>query len=156
MTNLNCEYVREVYPDVLNGTAASSVVHDIRAHIASCDECRADIAVLDALHAHVVHVPAGMHERVRQAVLQPRSRWRLSRSEIAMAATLAGAIITGSVLMQSPQSVEQKPAARAVPAVAQPHQTLGTVGVEDAMLSGKSSLDDLSVEQLKKLLGEID
>lgn len=146
MKTLNCEYVRDVYPDVLNGTAASELAQAVRAHVASCDECRGEVAVLEMIHAAPVTVPAGLHARVTKAVLQPKQRWRFSRNELAMVATLAVALIGGSVLLQTtsqPRPEEAK-------------QGFGFVSVEDAMMSGKASLDDLSVEELETLLQEIE
>ena len=146
MKTLNCEYVRDVYPEVMNGSADAQLAQSVRAHFASCDDCRAEIEVLDLLHSVDLSVPAGLHERVTKAVLQPRARWRITRNELAMVATLAAAVIGGSLIMQSPSA----PPAKAAPA------GFGFVSVEDAMLSGKASLEDLSVEELEKLLGEME
>jgi anti-sigma factor RsiW len=152
MTNLNCEYVLDVYPDVLSGKADAALAQSVRAHIASCDECRADAAVIEAIRAQPMSVPAGLHERVLHAAAQPQPRWRIGRGELAMAATLAVALIGGAIIMQT-----QIPSPTInTPVTAQSPHSIGAVGVEDAMLTGKTSLDDLSVEQLEKLLGEIE
>jgi hypothetical protein len=154
MMNLNCEYVRDVYPDVVNGTAAKSLEQEVRAHLADCDECRAEAALVDALRAQHIAVPAGLHERVARAVAEPPRRgWRLRPSDVAMAATLAAALLGGGLYMQSQNHAEAPAKATAV--LRAPAHGLGSVGVEDAMMSGKSSLDDLSIEQLEKLLGEV-
>jgi anti-sigma factor RsiW len=151
-TGLNCEYVLDVYPDVLSGKADAALAQSVRTHIASCDECRADAAVIEAIRAQPTPLPAGLHERVLHAAAQPQSRWRIGRSELAMAATLAVALIGGAIIMQT-----QMPSPRVnAPVATQAPHSIGAVGVEDAMLSGKSSLEDLSVEQLEKLLGEIE
>lgn len=149
MTDLNCEYVRDVYPDVLNGKSDASLAQRVRAHVAACDECRAEAMLLEALHAQPARPPAGLHERVVHHATRTRPRRRLSRSELAMAATLAAALIGGSVIMQGKRDTtgEQTVAAEAA---------IGFVGVEGAMLSGKVSLDDLSVEELETLLGEME
>jgi hypothetical protein len=154
MSNLNCEYVRDVYPEVLNGSAQPVIVQSVRAHIASCDDCRAEIAIIEAIHARPMRVPDGLHDRVMQSASQRPSRWQFSRNDMLMAATLAAALIGGSVLMRRP---EPRPTTVATPAADETAtRSLGAVNVEDAMLSGKASLDDLSVEQLEKLLQEVE
>jgi predicted anti-sigma-YlaC factor YlaD len=149
MTNLNCEYVRDVYPDVLHGKADASLAQRVRAHIAACDECRDEAMLLEVLYAQPAQPPAGLHERVVLNVTRPQSRWRWSRSDLAMAATLAAALIGGGVIMQSNRAQTGE---RAIAAEA----AIGFVGVEGIMLSGKGSLDDLSVEELETLLGEME
>ena len=153
MTTTNCENVRDIYPDILHGAVDAATSARVRAHIASCDECAAECALLDALYAQPVVVPSGLEARVSQAVKRVKPmRWYIGRGQLAMAATLAFALIGGSAILQMQQREEvQSPA----PTTVAPAPHIGAVGVEDAMLSGKSSLDDLSVEQLKKLLGEI-
>jgi predicted anti-sigma-YlaC factor YlaD len=153
MSQLNCEHVLDVYPDVLNGKADGAAAESVRAHIAGCEECRAAAALLEAVYADRVSAPAELRERVVRGLAQPRARRRFTRSDMAMAATLAAALIGGSVILQSRQNQTQQPAA-AVQSQAQ--LGVGFVSVEDAMLSGDASLDDLSVEQLEKLLGEIE
>lgn len=142
---MNCEYILDVYPDVLNGSADPSVAQQVRAHVATCDECFADIALLTSLQSVQTPVPAGLHDRVLQAANARQPRWRASRGGLAMAATLAAAVIGGSLLVQTQNTTVKKQ-----------EQSFGFVSVEDAMVSGASSLDDLSVEELEKLLGEME
>jgi anti-sigma factor RsiW len=146
MNNFNCEYIREVYPDVLNGTLDPAQAFIVRKHIDSCDECRADTAIIEQIRAARIPVPSGLHERVMQAALRPVKRWSVRRSDLAMAATLAAVLIGGTLLKESKRTDADT--------VATPG--LGFVSVEDAMLTGKGSIEDLSVEELEKLLGEIE
>lgn len=151
--NLNCEYVRDTYPDVLHGAVDDALAQRIRAHVAECAECRVEVALIDAIHAERLVVPPGLEQRTAHAATARRPRWRVSASTVAMAATLAAALIGGSLIMNS-----QNDQPAAVPAAAgrAPNAAgIGAVGVDAAMMSGKSSLDDLSVEQLEKLLGEM-
>lgn len=149
---MNCEAVRDAYPNVMNGAATPAVIESVRAHLSSCDECRAECALLDAIYAQPMMVPSGLHERIVAGVAHAPAPRRFRVSDIAMAATLAAALIGGAVI-QNRQSEET---ATAPVAAASRPQTIGSVGVEDALLTGKASLDDLSVEQLEQLLGEID
>jgi predicted anti-sigma-YlaC factor YlaD len=142
--NLNCEYVREVYPDVLNNAADAATATVVRAHIARCDDCRAEAALIDELHRAVVKVPTGLHERIVGDLT--RTRRRFGMRHLAYAATVAAAVIGGSILLN--QGERTKPAVAA--------DGLGFVTVEDAMVSGTSSLQDLTIEELEQLLGEIE
>ncbi|MGQ0563219.1 MAG: anti-sigma factor family protein [Gemmatimonadota bacterium] len=146
MNQLNCEYIIEVYPDLLNGGLDAARALEVRAHVASCDECRADTALLDALHGEAVHLPDALRERVVQAALHSRPRRRISGGELAMVATLVLGLIGGGLLMR------KSPA----PPAPEAESGLGFVTVESAMLSGKASLEDFTVEELEQLLGEID
>lgn len=144
MNNLNCEYVREVYPDVLNETADAATVTAVRAHIARCADCREEAAMLEQLYRLRVPVPAGLPERVVSQIktnAKPRS-WH--GRNLALAATVAAAVIGGAILLDPGRSADPSSAG------------LGFVTVEDAMVSGTSSLRDLTVEELEVLLGEIE
>jgi hypothetical protein len=142
--NLNCEYVREAYPDVLNNVADTATTTAVRSHIARCAECREEAALIEELHRAVVQVPAGLHQRIAVQLSQPAVRpFRLRN--LAYAATVAAAVIGGSILL-NPRQEEPAPDSAG----------LGFVTVEDAMVSGTSSLGDLTIEELETLLGEIE
>jgi predicted anti-sigma-YlaC factor YlaD len=147
---MNCEAVRDAYPNVINGSAAPAVVEAVRAHLSSCDECRAECALLDIIHAQPVVVPSGLHERVIAGVANARAPRRFRVSDIAMAATLAAALIGGAIITRQTGEISAPATVNTQP------QTIGSISVEDALLTGKASLDDLSVEQLEQLLGEIE
>jgi predicted anti-sigma-YlaC factor YlaD len=142
--NLNCEYVRDVYADVLNNTADAATATAVRAHIARCDDCRAEAALIEELHRTIVTVPAGLHERIVGELRRPPRRFELRH--LAYAATVAAAVIGGSILLNQGARTEPDLAA----------EGLGFVTVEDAMVSGTSSLQDLTIEELEQLLGEIE
>lgn len=145
MNQLNCEYVREVYPDVLNGHAAAETAATVRTHLASCADCREATALLARIHAAPVTVPPQLHERVLAARAAERSWPRLRH--YAMAATVAAAAIGGSLLFTMDRT---RPLETNAPV------GLGFLTVEDAMLSGTASLQDLTVEELEQLLGEME
>ena len=150
MNTMNCEYVREVYADVLHGRAAAETVTAVRAHLAGCADCRDEIRLIEALHAATVTVPAGLHERVMGDVANSSPARGPAPRRWAMAATVAAALIGGTVLLNSDRSPVNPPAAAAEDG------GLGFVTVEAAMVSGTSSLQDLTVEELEQLLGEIE
>lgn len=143
MNTMSCDTVRDLYPDLVNEKLDATTAVRVRSHISSCDECSAEIAILDSIR-RPIEVPIAFENRVVQAT---RKRPRIGRGELAMAATLAFALIGGSAIVQM-QS-------RAIVPVSAPAH-VGVVGVEDAMLTGTRSLDDLSIEELQKLLGEME
>lgn len=147
MNELNCEYVRDVYPDVLSGKLELIAAQQVRAHVVSCDDCRAETAVLEMLHGQRVVAPAGLDASVLTELARPQThRMRVPRHALALAASVAIALVGGSVLLQMP-------ARTAAPAATTGY---GFVGVEDAMLSGKASLNDLSEAELELLLQEME
>ena len=149
MKTLNCEYVREVYADVLHGKADTQVAAAVRAHLVGCAECRSEVALADAILAAAVAVPAGLHERVmREVSVAPRPR-RFAPRHFAMAATVAAALIGGTLLLDSTRKPSPTRAAES-------ESGLGFITVEAAMMSGTGSLRDLTVEELEQLLGEIE
>src|SRR5688500_971702 len=128
MMNMNCEYVREMYPDVLNGTANAETAGAVRAHIAQCAECAAEAALLAQVHAAPIAVPAGLHERVLTALDgTSRARRTISKRHLGLAATVAAALIGGAILFDTGSSEP-------------PSAGLGVVTVEAAMVSGTGSL----------------
>jgi hypothetical protein len=143
--NLNCEYVRDVYPDVLNQSTDVATATAVRAHIARCADCREESALIEQLHGVAVPVPGGLHERIMSELSRPAPR-RFGMRHLAYAATIAAAAIGGSILLG--QRDDSQPAAEV--------GGLGFVSVEDAMVTGTSSLSDLTIEELEALLGEIE
>jgi hypothetical protein len=152
MMNLNCEYVREIYPDILNGTADAQTAAAVHAHVANCAECRAESELLTQLHAVTVPIPSGLSERVLAAVHETPRQGGFGKGRLAMAATVAAAVIGGSLLLDTTRTPQQP-----TPAVAQTSSSgVGVITVEAAMMSGTGSLQDLTVEELEQLLGEIE
>jgi predicted anti-sigma-YlaC factor YlaD len=145
MMQLDCEYVRDVYPDVLNDGADAMLAQQVRAHIASCEACSVEAAVVDALRMERVLPPAGLHEGIRVSVTNAQARAGVPRARLVMAASVAIALIGGSALLRS-----REEAVTAVP------RGFGFVSVEAAMLSGKASLSDWSEEELEMLLKEME
>lgn len=153
MNDVNCDYVRDALPDLLmergSENRGTGMVHapQLRAHLAACDDCRAEAAVLELLSIQRVTAPSGLEARVVSALAQPQPRARVPRHVLALAASVAIALVGGSVLLQVPRST-------ADPVVNV--RVYGFVGVEEAMLSGKASLNDLSEEELEMLLLEME
>lgn len=151
MNELNCEYVRDTYPDVLNGTADRATATAVQAHLEQCVDCREEAEAVAGIFAGSLVAPPGLHERVLAefGARAPRHGRRLRY--LAMAATVAAALIGGSLLFDTQPAGEDAP--RVVEAG---ERGIGVVTVEAALVSGTESLQDLTVEELEKLLGEIE
>lgn len=149
MKPMTCEYVRDVYPDVLHGRADTSTADTVRQHLALCADCRAEAALLDQVFAAPAVPPAELEAQVLARVrgVQPAGsshrRWLL-------AATVAGALLAGAVLVE--QQLRTAPDAL----VENGDGGLGVIGVDGALVSGTASLSDWSVEELEQLLGEME
>jgi ABC-type glucose/galactose transport system permease subunit len=99
-----------------------------------------------------VVLPIGLQERVVAGVISaPRTR-RSGGRQWAIAATVAATLIGGAVMW----NVVRHPEAQPTVAVRNQENGLGVVSVEAAMVSGTGSLQDLTVEELEQLLGEIE
>ena len=149
MNELNCDFVRDVYPDLLDGASDAATSTAVLAHLATCAECRAETDAVRAIFAAKVVAPAALHARVMEQYRAPvghTARWGIRH--VAMAATVAAAVIGGTVLFRS-QNNDASPTAMA-------EAPIGAVTVEAALVSGTESLQDLSVEELERLLGEIE
>jgi len=151
MSQLALQRVRDIYPDALQGRMDAELARRVRDHVAECDTCAAECAIVADLHARVPEVPAGLQERIVKALREPRRRPFVRPVHLAMAATVAVALIGGALLFQAQQTPEPQKQP-----VAQNALHVGAVGVDATMLSGKTSLEDLTVEQLEKLPGEME
>ena len=151
MNEFNCEYVREVYPDVLHGQAEAATVAAVRAHLDACAECREEAELIELLLSVRQQVPAGLHDRVVTTLQTAPRRSRFPRKYMALAATLAAALIGGSLLLDTTQPTDPRAGAESPK-----NGGLGVITVEAAMVTGTGSLQDLTVEELEQLLGEIE
>ncbi len=150
MRPIDCEHVRDLLPDMLSDRLEAGENARARAHLQSCADCRAELGVAAAVARARLSVPAGLQERIGQAVhgrVAVRPRW-----PAAVAASVAVAVIGSSALLgprfwQAPDGDSAPPAAD-VPGA-------GWIGVDDAFMSGASSLRDLSVKELEQLLAEL-
>ena len=152
MTALNCKEVRELLPLGLAGYQAAGVAQ----HLATCPECRAEAEVIARLRQTAPAVPAGLETRVLGAVRARtvRRTWRSPR-QLALAATLAAAVIGGTLLMRVIDQGNSPPAAAdsAGPG-GQPSVPLPVL--EDPALYGGSVLSNLTEAELESLLTRIE
>lgn len=143
MNEHTCERVRDRLPQYREGDLDVRDATAVRAHLAECAECRAEIELIGLLQTPV-SAPADLEARVIAAVRAHAPMRRPVRS-YAIAATFAVAVITGSLLWpRGPGSGTTEPGDIAVA----PHE-------EGELLLRGPGLTSLSEEELESLLKEL-
>lgn len=153
MKSLNCDEVRDGLPDLLSGRLSSVEEAAVRAHVKNCAECQVELDLAAAVAAARLSVPAGLHSRVVNAVRNRRTPVWPGR--MTLAASIAVAVIGGSVLLTQLRSMNDGTEPLDVSVVEPVEHGAGWLSVEDAFVSGTASLRDLSEDELKKLLVEL-
>jgi predicted anti-sigma-YlaC factor YlaD len=153
MTALSCEQVRDLLPDWATGREVALVAE----HLASCPHCRAEASTVAALRNASPEAPAGLEAMVIRAIrARPARRaWRNTR-QLALAATLVGAVIGGSLLIEvlGNQDRELPPAASAGAGTASAGSLLPVL--EDPALYSGSVLSNLTEAELESLLARME
>ena len=154
MSQMNCEQVRDLLPELVSGELETVTATSAHAHVISCADCTAELAIAQSIATTRVAIPAGLEQRVQLATANRRiSYW--TRGRMAAVATFAVAIIGGSALvapyLDSPTIDETPTVVNNIPT-----PSAGFFSVEDAFDSGAASLNDLTEEQLRQLLAELD
>jgi predicted anti-sigma-YlaC factor YlaD len=153
MMKISCENVRDLLPELLSDQLDAVTSATLRAHIARCAECEAEYAVASLVAESRLAVPRGLEQRVvAAAVVRRVSYW--TRGRMAAAASIAVALIGGSTWLS--QLLPPRGSVVTQPAVEVAAPGGGFIGVDDAFMSGTSSLGDLTVEELQKLLVEME
>lgn len=114
--------IREMLPDLLHRTLAADVRVRVEAHLASCEECREDLAVLRTVKSAAVFAPVIDVDRVVRQIPPYRTIVhdieRPARTRVVswlVAASLAVVVVGGgSLLLMQPKSAA-RPVAIAVP-----------------------------------------
>lgn len=154
MMEFNCEHVRDLLPELLSDRLDAVTTASVRAHIARCEECQADYAVAERVLDTRFRLPAGLEQRVIAASVGRRG-FQWTRGRMAAAATIAVAVIGGSTWLSQMLPRHGMPLGPVPIAESTAAPAAGFIGVDDAFVSGTSSLSDLTVEELQKLLVEM-
>ncbi|HUF50316.1 MAG TPA: zf-HC2 domain-containing protein [Longimicrobiales bacterium] len=152
MNRYDCDTMRDLIPALVRGELLSHETAQAERHLDACAECRDELALVQLMQDSLAPVPAGLEARVLMAVraapLSPR-RWAPAR--LAMAATLAAAVLGGSVIFERIYQRET-PSVAVIEAASE----LSWAAAEDPMLHGGSQLHELSIEELEILLAELE
>jgi anti-sigma factor RsiW len=152
MNAMRCETVRDRLPELANGLMSAAEMQAIRAHVAQCRECAAELELIEALRAEETFVPFGLERRVIQAVRAGRTRRTWSPTRVAMAATVVFALVTAGLLVRGNAPWGSQPVA---PDEITAIGSTGLPGPSESMVTGGPALHNLSDEQLEKLLREL-
>ena len=159
--------MRETLPELLHGKLDAALASRVRAHVAVCAECAAELELLQRVQRRYATTPAIDTAAIVRALPAPRARRASSLGWLKGAATivllLAGAFVMRAVtsgsdgLGDSTQMVLQP--ADTGPAVT---QVADTPALRQRALAPRvlamslSELDDLDAEELESLLGALD
>lgn len=158
MNGYNCDTVRDLVPAFVRASLLPHEEAATEAHLEGCAECRHEVAIVRLIHATQPIVPAGLEARVLLAVRRPVAPRRWAPGRLAMAATVATALLGGTLALQR-AGVIPFPADNAASfgtVDASVVSALGWAAAEDPLLHGASAVPQLSVEELEILLAELD
>jgi len=151
MTTLSCTQIRDILPERVSGQTLPAVDE----HLSACAECRAEAELIVVLRAAAPVAAPALAAAVREAVhRRPAPRRRFHPRRLAFAATLAGAVIGGTLLVEA---VNLRRGPRAPSAATAGAESDGFLPVlEDPALTGGSVLPDLTEAELESLLARME
>jgi len=154
MNIYDCETTRDLLPALARGETSPFEQAALDEHLDGCADCAADLRVVTLLQDGLDPLPFGLETRVLRAVRRaPRRRWQ--RNRLALAATVAFALIGGSFVVQ--RTGYFRPVAPAV--VSADFETAAAASWDadaDPLLHGASQLQQLSEDELELLLAELE
>jgi hypothetical protein len=155
---LGCDEVRDLAPELLTEGLSAAVAAAAREHMASCAGCAAEFELARTLSRQRLQLPTGLQERVVAGIMRERPAAGRARMRLAIAATVALVIIGGRefFLTQNVQSATEAPSTSVDAPRAIEQTGPGWMSVEGALNSGAAGLGDLSEEQLRQLLTELE
>lgn len=166
--NTGCEFHADALVDHAAGRLAGERARRLEEHLAGCAECRESLAVILAVRSAPLPVPDGLESRIRTAVRttptsdrparavdEPRTvgapfRWRPWALPLAAAAALA-VVWVGIGDIGWPGGAGDDPIV-----VPEDYEPYGTWPAADGIVAGDPLLSELSVEDLERLLEEMD
>lgn len=144
MNPYDCEAIRDLLPALARGELLSHEATLADLHLAACADCRAEAAIVRLLQTTLAPVPAALEGRVITAIRR-RTLLRGRPARLALAATLAAAVIGGSLIYDRAGVTDDLDI-----------DAVSWAAAQDPLLHGGSELHELSVEQLELLLEELD
>lgn len=159
-----CGHYEEALVERAAGRLRGPAARGLEAHLAECEACRTDLAVIQTVQRAMVPVPAGLEARVRTAVRDASQRnaaavrstpagrrprridWRAWAVPLAAAAMLAAVFVVGR---------EGTPTATGTEA-SEEYAPYGALPGSDGFLAGDAVLSELTVEELERLLEEME
>lgn len=157
--NMTCENVTDLLPDLAAGSLNATDAEALRAHLASCAECAAEWSLIAAMRMAPSASPELVASIAKAVASRPVARPMWGARQLALAATIAVAIIGGGIAVDQMQRESARtvaaPLADSVPAVVAPATTSSEVTVEEPVLGSRSVLPQMNEKQLEALLAQM-
>jgi anti-sigma factor RsiW len=150
----DCDNVRDLLPLQQRGQLLAGEAAAVDTHLTGCAECRREAALIGAVLRAGPAVPAGLEARVLLAVRAGAVRRRRTPVRLAMAATVAAAVLGGSLVLQQLGHVPAGAPAGLADDLAAP--AVSWAVAFDPLLQASSALQQLSLEELELILLELD
>ncbi|MDH5758645.1 MAG: zf-HC2 domain-containing protein [Gemmatimonadota bacterium] len=153
MNDSRCAFVREALPAYVGRSLSPGDEREVSAHLAGCGECRSEMEVVTLLHASRPGAPAGLIDRIQEAVASdgaPSSGrrgvpgWGLAAAAVAVLALGIGRTLGPAT-----------PAGEAIPEYASAEGAGNLWLAEERLSTWVPAFDDLSDEALVQLLEEL-
>lgn len=148
MNETRCGEMRELLPLHAAGVLSDSA--EFEAHVSTCDDCRAELALVHALLSSRPSAPAGLADQIALAVRSSRRQraqpwWGLTAAAVAALALGIGVTSSsvGPVDVMAPEFATELE-----------EEDLWVSG--DGLLAGAPALEALSDEALEQLLDELE
>ena len=155
MNRYDCETVRDFIPGLVRNELLPHEAAATESHLEQCTECRGEAALVRLFYTTQPTVPAGLEARVLLAVRAPVASRRWMPARLAMAATFAAALLGGTFVLER-MGVFVRPAAEQNVALdASAASVFSWAAAEAPWLHGSSALQEMSAEELEKLLAEL-
>ena len=149
MSNVKCETVREWIPDYVSGRLAQLDDTSVQSHLEACSECTAEVELARLIYESRVDAPAGLADRVRDAVRDDRTSVRRPWWGVTAAAVAALALGIGISSDRSDQLDAP------IPGYAYELEEGDLWLSDDGLIAGAPALDALSDEALLQFLDEL-
>jgi anti-sigma factor RsiW len=158
MTGYDCNTVRDLIPAHVRNELLPHEAAAAASHLAGCNSCAEEAAVVKLVYAAQPLVPAGLEARVLLAVRRPAPRQPWAPGRLAVAATVAAALLGGGLVLERAGLLRSwlDPSSAVVTLDATEASTFSWAAAEDPLLHGSSALQQLSVEELELLLAELE
>ena len=149
MNNKNCAIVRGLIPEFVISKLGEHEIDMVECHISECPSCRGELKLVQVIFASRPKVSATQTEVVTRGVIDdlriPFRAWHtLSAAAIAALALGVG------IALDSPPDV-----AIEVPSFAYEIEAEDVWLIDDALVAGAPSFEDLSDEALSELIDEL-
>ena len=149
MSDKNCAIVRGLIPEFVIGRLGEHEIDMVECHISECPSCRGELKLVQMIFVSRPKVPATQTEVVTRRVIDDlripfRARHTLSAAAIAALALGVG------IASNPPTDV-----AIEVPSFAYEIEAEDVWLIDDALVAGAPSFEDLSDEALSELIEEL-